>query len=737
MIMDSNALDSSMLQKFRSQYSHYNDLRSSFGSQLLTSSAFESRSSQASGKPTYVLNLHFMGLAGLPKAGWLERTPHYELIVHAGGVAKRIRPRIPAPPPGVGAETIELEEFVPPEQLKVLQRLDDRASIRCPAPGEFFRVDVWEERAPLLDFGNKGSTRSMLGQCYVPLEQKYNRRPCTWPIVSRNDRVMAEIGFLTCKFGLATMPGQVQNLRIVEGTVGSTEMQLAWEPPENDGGTMLRGYRVEARASSSRDLADPLAGIAPIGDETPRTASAPAVPEPSAVLRNLTGNTEYVFCVWAVSEAGPGAGSEMYGKTGAVAPGLCGLPQLAGSSEAYFISFFPPEDTGGADIIAYRVWLRALFQDSHGEIWPAEGWVDLGLSEHQGGSSDTQYVPLRIEALPPCAGCLCSISALNTAGLVGPSTPEAPLVAPEQAQTQDASIPRPPEHTIDGERGTSAFAAEASPVPPRSASPVPPRSPEPPSPEMIGDPLAQYHPPGALARHQTRGISGESDSALAAQLHSAAIASSASLRRRTSPPRQAHPSSASFSYQAQPAVNGGGLAAASTSPQARRLADGAASSGSSPESRSSPGANSGSRGSPGSAAVATSKPQIKPEAPLGVTRTVVERHNLEAPIGVTRTIVEAGGRVVDPSEIRKARSSSVEPRYIARAVPPQRAGLHDGNSGSTSVVAASGVEVPLQQHKAGIGASEAGAAGSWGRGQKGSLNAISASNHIKAESQSF
>ena len=78
-----------MLQKFRSQYSHYNDLRSSFGSQLLTSSAFESRSSQASGKPTYVLNLHFMGLAGLPKAGWLERTPHYELIVHAGGVDNR------------------------------------------------------------------------------------------------------------------------------------------------------------------------------------------------------------------------------------------------------------------------------------------------------------------------------------------------------------------------------------------------------------------------------------------------------------------------------------------------------------------------------------------------------------------------------------------------------------------------------------------------------------------------
>lgn len=325
--------DSAFMSKLGSQYSQHSDMRSSFGTQMPgTSASLGSSKGGASGKPTYVLNLHFLGLSDMPKAGWFERAPVYELMVHSGGVAKRIRPRIPAPPPGVGAESIDLEDFVPAAQLKVLQRIDDRASIRCAAPGEFFRVDVWEERTDLVDIRGKGATRVMLGQCYVPLDHKYNRRPCTWPIVERGDKALAEVGFLTCKYGLATMPAPVQNLRIVEGSVGSTEVQLAWEPPESDGGTALRGYRVEARLPGARAAADSsslLSGLGPIGDETARTASAPAVAEPSVVLRNLAGNTEYVFCIWAVSEAGPGAGSELQGKTGPVVPAECGAHRHA------------------------------------------------------------------------------------------------------------------------------------------------------------------------------------------------------------------------------------------------------------------------------------------------------------------------------------------------------------------------------------------------------------------------
>eukprot|EP00427_Karlodinium_veneficum_P024153 CAMPEP_0169100118 /NCGR_PEP_ID=MMETSP1015-20121227/20916_1 /TAXON_ID=342587 /ORGANISM="Karlodinium micrum, Strain CCMP2283" /LENGTH=763 /DNA_ID=CAMNT_0009161037 /DNA_START=131 /DNA_END=2419 /DNA_ORIENTATION=+ len=421
-------MDHPIVQKFQSQYSSYN--KSSFGSQLpSTASQVQTDGKASTGKPTFVLTLHFLGLSGMPKAGWFERAPGYEFIVHAGGAAKRFRPRIPAPPPGVGSDTssFDVEKCVPSEQLKAFQRLDDRLSVRMASPGEFFRVDIWEERTPLLDLGNKGATRSMLGKCYVPLESKYNRRPCTWPIVTQPDDKggLSEVGFLTCKFGLAGMPGTVRNLRVIEGTIGATEVQLAWEPPERDGGTPLRGYRIEAREVS----VEPSANF--VGDDTLKTASAPPAPEPSAKLKNLNGNTVYTFCVWAVSEAGPGSGSEVQGKTAAVEPNLCGTPHLVlcDNSTDSLIQWSPPEESGGADIVAYRVWFRPLFHDSLGEQWPGESWIDLGLVEHEGEQHVQQKIPFMLHALPAQAiGCLCSISALNAAGHLGPTTPEAPIV---------------------------------------------------------------------------------------------------------------------------------------------------------------------------------------------------------------------------------------------------------------------------------------------------------------------
>lgn len=731
---DSNALDNaSFMNKFKSQYSHYNDLRGSFGSQLFSSQMdSKASSSGASGKPTYVLNLHFLGLSGLPKAGWFERTPGYELIVHAGGVAKRIRPRIPAPPPGVGAEAVDLQDFVPAEQLAVLQRIDDRASIRCPTPGDFFRVDVWEERAPLFDFSaSKGSTRVMLGQCYVPLEHKYNRRPCTWPIVCRVDKVSTEVGFLTCKFGLATMPGAVQNLRVVEGTVGSTEMQLAWEPPESDGGTVLRGYRVEARGGS-QNLPSLLAGLTS-GDETPRTASAPAVAEPSAVLRNLTGNTEYAFCVWAVSEAGPGAGSEVCGKTGAVAPGVCGQPYLAESSEGLFVQWSPPDENGGADVIAYRVWLRGLFHDSAGEVWPAESWVDLGLVEHRGDNNEPQQTPLRLEAMQGCPGCLCSVSALNTAGLLGSSTPEVPIILPQSPQA--LAIPRPPAamqaagHTFSSTSTATVAPAQPAPSQQYQAEPAPARQA---APAAQADPLAQWHSPGALAAHQAAcntvpagalaahqvgGQSGDSGAAVGSQFSGCSptpaqrkqvvdldhFVESRGLQR-------------SGAVQVNAAGNGPVVSNASPQPreQARFRSDGAASSG------SSPGARSGS--SPGG-------PEVAVAAQGG---------------GAIRAQGQAAARVVEPSEIRSAEQSQgtalSETRVVSDAprratsrdrAPPTQAYYQDAallqTEGGEAInnIAALRHLVPSQAAAAPTVAAlrQDSAQGSWGLGQKGSLSA--------------
>lgn len=202
----------------------------------------------------------------------------------------------------------------------------------------------------------------------------------------------------------------------------------------------MRGYRVEANEFRSEfsmggydDWSSP--GIDSRGAE-PRTASAPAAAAPSVVIRSLQGNTAYKFKVWAMSEAGPGPTAEVLGCTSAVPPGACGAPYSLGrvgtGDELVFgIEWAPPLDTGGAAVVAYRVWLRPLMSDRLGGAFPAEGWIDLGLFEHQGGQGGTQYAQLRLDALPSCPGCLCRVAAINAAGHTGQSSPEVPLIVGE------------------------------------------------------------------------------------------------------------------------------------------------------------------------------------------------------------------------------------------------------------------------------------------------------------------
>lgn len=390
---------------------------------ILGSPSLGSSDLKAARGVNYLLSLHFLGLSGLPGAGWLEQEPGYELFIQAAGSAKRLRPRVPAPPklPGKGDDPPDLRDLVP--NGKALLRLDERVSMRLAKPAEFLQVDVWEERSGLLDIGAKAPIRKILGQCYVPLEPRFNKRPCTWAIVNSSNQ--AEVGYLTVRFGLATTPAPVRNLRIVEGATSSTEVCLAWDPPVSDGGTPLRGYRIEAREAT------PGGGVAATGflSDEPCTASAPPSPAPTATLRSLRGNTAYTFRVWAVSEAGPGPCADIFGCTGAVPPGVCGWPRASDEIESadLCVEWNPPSNPGGAAVVAYRVWLRALFQDGLGNVFPADSWIDLGLSEHRGGPADVQRIPVRLDALPACSGCLCSVAALNAAGHMGPSTREVPV----------------------------------------------------------------------------------------------------------------------------------------------------------------------------------------------------------------------------------------------------------------------------------------------------------------------
>uniref|UniRef100_A0A7S1QC13 Fibronectin type-III domain-containing protein n=1 Tax=Alexandrium catenella TaxID=2925 RepID=A0A7S1QC13_ALECA len=214
-------------------------------------------------------------------------------------------------------------------------------------------------------------------------------------------------------------------------------------------------------------------------------------------MRSLRGNTAYMFRVWAVSEAGPGPSADIGGRTGPVAPGTCGtLRSLGGEvlrSEApIYVEWGPPADTGGAPIVAYRLRLRPLYSDSIGDSYPADTWIDLGLTEHRGEPTEPQRASVQRDKLPASSGCLCSVAALNAAGCTGPPTKELAVFfesqSPETRQTWDYSpgsgIPWRGAEDYSMDSGPSQHGAEHWVVEPGSSLPYaescgPPLSPEP------------------------------------------------------------------------------------------------------------------------------------------------------------------------------------------------------------------------------------------------------------------
>jgi len=396
---------------------------------------------QSNSGSSHLLSLHFLGLSGLSPSGWLRRTPSYEFIVHAGGTAKRLRPRVPAPP-GTAGETATLTDMLTKEQRQGFTRLDERLMLRMTTPAEFFHVDVWEETTDLLDFSCKGANRRLVGQCYVPLDSQFDRRPCAWTIVRQNGSESqeaksqpqpAQAGFLMCKFGFSSTPGAVQNLRIEDGSIGATEVTLLWDFGDA-GGSPLRGFRAEARDTSVNEL------YASAGDlaESTRTASAPSTAQ-SLTLQGLRGNTAYRFRLWAINEAGAGAGAEIVGRTGPVQPGACGDPFLVTSragkqQQVFLLQWAPPLDNGGAAIVAYRVLLR---------FEPGQGVQDLGLVQHRGSHMQPQSMQLPHDSIAAAQECYCSIIAYSALGLAGPPTHELPLLAMAGLRVPSPQQPKP------------------------------------------------------------------------------------------------------------------------------------------------------------------------------------------------------------------------------------------------------------------------------------------------------
>ena len=65
-----------------------------------------------------------------------------------------------------------------------------------------------------------------------------------------------------------------------------------------------------------------------------------------------------------------------------------------------------------------------MTKDGLGGFFPASSFIDMGLVEHSGHAHAPQRAPVK-DRLPSCSGCLCSVAAINSAGLTGQSS-EAP-----------------------------------------------------------------------------------------------------------------------------------------------------------------------------------------------------------------------------------------------------------------------------------------------------------------------
>ena len=205
----------------------------------------------------------------------------------------------------------------------------------------------------------------------------------------------------------ASEPGPPRNL--VADANGQKRIDLDWDPPEDDGGSAVTGYRIEI----SDDGGTTWGGlVGNTGRNTTRYAHTTLNP----------GTTRH-YRVAAINSVGPGEYSNVDSATTAPdVPGApTGLGAVANGTSQVDLSWTAPADDGGADITGYRV---EFAEQSTGP------WRVL-RSDTQ--SDDTEFSHA---GLSPGTTRHYRVAAINAAGSGDPSD-----VA---SATTDPTIPDPP-----------------------------------------------------------------------------------------------------------------------------------------------------------------------------------------------------------------------------------------------------------------------------------------------------
>jgi hypothetical protein len=126
---------------------------------------------------------------------------------------------------------------------------------------------------------------------------------------------------------------------------GPTSLTLAWEAPENDGGSEVLGYRVEVWHSGGGRGADRGWTVLYEG------------PSRACTVNGLQPGLQYRVRVQAVNQVGLSEYSdEVRVATAASAPQATDAPALGDSHQnALLVSWAPPQHDGGARVAGYRL----------------------------------------------------------------------------------------------------------------------------------------------------------------------------------------------------------------------------------------------------------------------------------------------------------------------------------------------------------------------------------------------
>jgi len=267
-------------------------------------------------------------------------------------------------------------------------------------------------------WGKKSSMTSesttLIGRAILHLHEfETQRRLMTFPVHDVADGTL--VADLRLRYSVSTSPGPVSDIVVTAAT--RSEVTLRWDPPANDHGARIIGYKIAILLDG--DNSDE--------PEWMTICECTKSPKPAFVVANLAGNTTYTLEISAVNKVGVGDRTECQATTGPVEPGPPTKPWIEESRDGCLnVAWSPPTTDGGFPVLAYRIRMRKILGATPFNQWHGMGpshkhaqWIDMGTVQAE--SCEEGEDPLVYDAwVGPLESTSCEyrfqIHALNKAG---------------------------------------------------------------------------------------------------------------------------------------------------------------------------------------------------------------------------------------------------------------------------------------------------------------------------------